>query len=65
MKKIIAMVALAAICMGTLSASATAFVPVKMQQDTVKKKIKKKHNKMKIKKKWKDTTKKDSAAAPR
>ena len=62
MKKIIAMVALAAICMGTLSASAAAFVPVKMQQDTVKKKIKKKNNKLKIKKKWKDTTKKDSVA---
>jgi len=59
MKKLIAMIALAAVCMGTLSASAAAFVPVKMQQDTVKKKIKKKGNKMKIKKKWKDTTKHD------
>jgi len=59
MKKLIAMIALAAVCMGTLSASAAAFVPVKMQTDTVKKKIKKKGNKMKIKKKWKDTTKHD------
>lgn len=59
MKKVIAMIALAAICAGTVAAAAT---PVKMQQDTAKKdtakvKVKKKGDKMKMKKKMKDTTK--------
>jgi hypothetical protein len=54
MKKVVAMIALAAICFGT---SAYAFTPVKtMQQDTTKVKIKKKNGKTKIKKKMKDTT---------
>jgi hypothetical protein len=59
MKKVIAMIALAAICAGTVASAAT---PVKMQQDTAKKdttkvKVKKKGDKMKMKKKMKDTTK--------
>lgn len=53
------MIALAAICAGTVAFAAT---PVKMHQDTVKKdttkmKMKKKGEKMKMKKKMKDTTK--------
>lgn len=56
MKKTIAMIALAAICLGTVSVSAST--PVKMSRDTVKKmKMKKKTTKMKMKKKVKDTTK--------
>jgi len=52
MKKLISMVALAAICLGTVSAA----VPVKVQTDTTKKDTSKK--KMKMKKKMKkDTTK--------
>jgi len=59
MKKVIAMIALAAICAGTVAIAAT---PVKMHQDTVKKdttkvKVKKKGEKLKVKKKMKDTTK--------
>jgi hypothetical protein len=59
MKKAIAMIALAAICVGTVASAAT---PVKMPQDTTKKdtakvKVKKKGDKVKIKKKMKDTTK--------
>jgi hypothetical protein len=59
MKKIVAMIALAAICFGTAAYAAT---PVKMVQDTTKKdtskmKMKKKGDKMKMKKKMKDTTK--------
>jgi hypothetical protein len=59
MKKIIAMIALAAICFGT---TAYAAAPLKAQQDTTKKdtvkmKMKKKGDKMKMKKKMKDTTK--------
>ena len=57
MKKIITMVALAAICFGTASVAA----PVKAAQDTMMKKkmkMKKKTTKMKMKKKMmKDTTK--------
>jgi len=54
MKKALAMIALAAICFGS---SAYAFTPVRaMQQDTSKVKVKKKHGKMKMKKKTKDTT---------
>ena len=57
MKKVLAMIALAAICFGS---SAYAFTPVKViKQDTTQKvKIKKKRDKVKIKKKpvKKDTT---------
>jgi len=56
MKKVIAMIALAAVCFGS---TAYAFTPVKaIQQDTskAKVKVKKKGNKMKVKKKMKDTT---------
>ena len=53
MKKALAMIALAAIC---VSSSASAFTPAKLLQDTVKTKVKKKGNKMKMKKKVKDTT---------
>lgn len=55
MKKALAMIALAAVCLGS---SASAFTPVKtvMQQDTTKTKVKKKGNKVKIKKKKQDTT---------
>ena len=49
MKKAIAMIALAAICLGT---TAYAAAPVKAKQDTTKSKMKKKTKKMK-----KDTTK--------
>lgn len=57
MKKALAMIALAAVC---LVSTASAFTPVKAVQDTTKKdttkmKMKKKGNKMK--KKMKDTTK--------
>lgn len=52
MKKALCMIALAAICLGTVSAA----VPVKASQDTTKTKIKKKHGKMKMKKKTGDTT---------
>ena len=54
MKKTIAMIALAAICFGTVSAA----IPAKSVSDTTvsKTKIKKKPNKLKIKKKVKDTT---------
>ena len=53
------MIALAAICAGTVASAAT---PVKMQQDTSKKdttkvKVKKKCEKEKVKKKMNDTTK--------
>lgn len=54
MKKVLAMVALAAICFGT---SAYAFTPADAKQDTTKVKVKKKGDKMKVKKKVKDTTK--------
>lgn len=54
MKKVIAMIALAAITLGTVSVYAA--VPAKMQQDTVKKKVKKKGDKVKVKTKKKDTT---------
>lgn len=59
MKKIIAMVALTAICFGSAAYAAT---PVKMAQDTTKKdttkmKVKKKGEKVKTKTKMKDTTK--------
>lgn len=59
MKKALAMIALAAIC---VVSTASAFTPAKMVQDTVKKdttkvKVKKKGEKMKMKKKMKDTTK--------
>jgi len=53
MKKALCMIALAAICFGTASAS----IPVKATTDTVKTKVKKKDGKTKIKKKMKDTTK--------
>ena len=53
MKKAIAMIALAAICLGTTAYAAT---PVKAKQDTVKTKTKTKTNKTKTKTK-KDTTK--------
>jgi len=55
MKKVIAMIALAAVCFGS---TASAFTTVKAAQDTVKTKVKKKLNKTKIKKKVvkKDTT---------
>ncbi|MGZ3776577.1 MAG: hypothetical protein ACXVI9_03040 [Mucilaginibacter sp.] len=58
MKKVIAMIALAAVCFGT---SASAFTVVKAAQDTTKKdtvkmKVKKKGNKTKTKTKTKDTT---------
>jgi hypothetical protein len=61
MKKIIAMIALAAVCFGS---TASALTIVKAAQDTTKKdttkvKMKKKTNKMKRKKKTKDTTVKD------
>jgi hypothetical protein len=56
MKKALAMIALVAIC---FSSSAYAFTPVKAASDTTKKiKVKKKVNKMKMKKKVVDTTKK-------
>ncbi len=48
------MIALAAITLGTVSVYAA--VPAKMQQDTVKKKVKKKGDKVKVKTKKKDTT---------
>ncbi|HEY8930734.1 MAG TPA: hypothetical protein VIM55_16135 [Mucilaginibacter sp.] len=57
MKKVIAMLALAAFCTASFAMPAPHAVPAKMQQDTVKKKVKKKGNKMKMKKKMKDTTK--------
>jgi len=57
MKKVIAMLALAAICTSSFAAPATRAVPAKMQQDTAKKKVKKKGDKVKVKKKMKDTTK--------
>jgi beta-lactam-binding protein with PASTA domain len=56
MKKVIATIALAAVCFGS---TAYAFTPVRvMQQDTskAKVKVKKKGNKVKVKKKVKDTT---------
>jgi hypothetical protein len=58
MKKVIAMIALAAICFGS---TASAFTTIKAAQDTSKKdttkmKMKKKGTKMKMKKKAKDTT---------
>jgi hypothetical protein len=54
MKKALAMIALAAICLGS---SAYAFTPVNsVKQDTTKTKVKKKNGKMKMKKKKKDTT---------
>jgi hypothetical protein len=58
MKKVLAMIALAAICFGS---SASAFASVKAVQDTTKKdttkmKVKKKGNKTKVKTKTKDTT---------
>lgn len=55
MKKTIAMIALAAICLGTVSAA----IPAKAVSDTTvtKMKVKKKGTKMKMKKKMKDTTK--------
>jgi len=53
MKKAIAMIALAAICLGTVASAA----PVRAQQDTTKTKMKKKDDKKKMKKKMKDTTK--------
>jgi hypothetical protein len=52
MKKAIAMIALAAICVGTVASAA----PARMQQDTTKVKVKKKGDKTKVKKKVKDTT---------
>ena len=54
MKKALAMIALAAVC---VVSSASAFTPVKATQDTTKVKVKKKGDKMKMKKKTKDTTK--------
>ena len=59
MKKVLAMIAIAAI--GFVS-TASAYTPVKAVQDTTKKdtskmKMKKKGSKMKMKKKMKDTTK--------
>ena len=55
MKKALCMIALAAICFGTASAS----VPVKAAADTGKMKVKKKMpDGTKVKKKMKDTTKK-------
>lgn len=56
MKKVIAMIALAAICFGS---TASAFTTVKAAQDTLQKtKVKKKRDKVKIKKKAvkRDTT---------
>ena len=56
MKKVIAMIALAAVCFGS---TASAFTTIKAAQDTIKKtKVKRKLNKTKIKKKVvkKDTT---------
>ena len=58
MKKVIAMIALAAVCFGT---SASAYTVIKAAQDTTKKdttkmKVKKKGNKTKTKIKTKDTT---------
>jgi hypothetical protein len=53
MKKVLAMIALAAICFGT---TAYAVTPAKMQQDTTKMKVKKKGDKTKMKVKKKDTT---------
>jgi hypothetical protein len=59
MKKMITMIALAAISFSTVYAA-----PVQQQQDTTKSKMKKKDGKMKSKKKMNDTThmnhKKDS-----
>lgn len=57
MKKMISIIALAAITLGSVYA-----VPVQQQTDTTKVKMKKKDGKMKMKKKTKDTTrmKKDS-----
>jgi hypothetical protein len=54
MKKALCMVALAAICFGS---TASAFTPVRAQQDTTKTKVKKKGTKTKVKKKVTDTTK--------
>ena len=51
MKKALAMIALAAICFGTTASAYTT-----MKRDTVKTKIKAKHNKVKIKRKKKDST---------
>lgn len=51
------MLALAAFCSAALAAPAASAIPAKMQQDTGKTKVKKKGNKMKMKKKMKDTTK--------
>jgi hypothetical protein len=58
MKKVIAMIALAAVCFGT---TASAFPVVKAASDTTKKdttkmKVKKKGTKVKTKTKMKDTT---------
>ncbi|HEX3386856.1 MAG TPA: hypothetical protein VHS53_16765 [Mucilaginibacter sp.] len=55
MKKVIAMIALAAVCFGS---TASAFTTVKAAQDTTSKvKVKKKRDKVKMKKKpVKDTT---------
>ena len=56
MKKVIAMIALAAVCFGS---TASAFTTVKAAQDTLQKtKVKKKRDKVKIKKKAvkRDTT---------
>jgi len=56
MKKVLAIIALAAVCFGT---TASAYTPVRAQQDTLTKtKVKKKDNKVKIKKKkvLRDTT---------
>jgi hypothetical protein len=55
MKKLLCMIALASICLGTVSA---ATVHTTAQTDTTKTKIKKKDGKTKFKKKMKDTTKK-------
>lgn len=55
MKKALAMIALAAICFGT---TASAYSTAKAASDTTKTKIKKKGDKMKVKKKTKDTSNK-------
>ena len=51
------MLALAAFCTASFAMPATHTIPAKIQQDTVKTKVKKKGSKMKMKKKMKDTTK--------
>lgn len=58
MKKIIAMLALAAICFGTVAEAATTVKAVQdtTKKDTTKKKVKKKGTKTKMKTKMKDTT---------